>query len=77
MEDNQTTNTVTYQEKLERIKTLKTIIAEKSKQIDTSKSYELEDLMSGSIVKCPNQILLIEIFAYQTQLDKLLDEINT
>lgn len=68
--------TESYNEQLERIKTLKTLIAEKSKQIDYNKSYGLDDLISGSITKCPNQKLLNKIFAYQTQLDKLLEEIN-
>jgi len=67
---------VTYQEKLERIKVLKGLIKELSSKVDLDKSYSLEDITSGSIFKCPNQQTLSELFAYQKQLDILMNEVN-
>jgi len=77
MSDNKDTNPkVTYQEKLERIKALKGIIKGLSTKVDINKSYSLEDITSGSIFECPNQQSLNELFACQTQLDVLLEEVN-
>jgi hypothetical protein len=70
------TTKITYQEKLERIKTLKTLITEKSKQIDPNISYSLNDLILGNISNCPNQILLNEIFILETKIKNLQESLE-
>jgi len=52
-------------EKQEQIKALKKIIKELSSEVNTDKSYSLEDITSGSIFSCPNQQTLNKLFAHQ------------
>jgi len=63
---------LTQQEKLERIKALKKIIKELSKEVNTNETYILSDITSGSVFSNPNQVLLNKIFTYQSELDTLL-----
>lgn len=67
---------LTQQEKLERIKALKKIIKELSKEVNTNETYTLSDITSGSIFNNPNQILLNKIFTHQSELDTLLNEVS-
>ena len=74
MQNNNTNNTskLTKQEKQEQIKALKKSIKELSSEVNTDKSYSLEDITSGDIFSCPNQLNLNKLFAHQEQLEKLL-----
>ena len=67
---------LTQQEKLERIKALKKIIKELSKEVNTNETYILSDITSGSVFSNPNQVLLNKIFTYLSELDTLINEVS-